>query len=162
MRALTILAFVTLLAAVMPAQAKDSDDLSSWSLEELCAKKDKSRHAEAIFAELGLRNVFSSFDLDLVRSGEIEVGMDAAALQCSWGAPHSVQQGDGAVSQTYYKRIDGWRRTVHVFVVAERVTEHHIRPVGSSANLDPWETFSGRPIDHPHSGPYCSATSRYC
>jgi hypothetical protein len=117
------------LPLALPAQARD-DDLSVWLLEDLCEKKDKDRHADAVLAELERRAVFGSLDLELIRSGDIDVGMEQAALQCSLGEPEFVRPGDGDAWYMYRQRIDGQRRTVFVHVIAERVTDIDLAPVG--------------------------------
>jgi hypothetical protein len=150
------------LAFPAPAQAKDGDDLSGWSVQELCENKDKRRHAEAVFAELERREVFTAVDLARVRGGHFGVGMDEAALQCLWGPPDSESRGDGAVSQTYRNRIDGFRRTIDVRFVAERVTNIRIRLEMDSYPAYPWRPFSERPIDDPYLSPYCSGTGNLC
>ena len=155
MRTVTILASMALLTAATSVQARDNDDLSQWSLENLCEKKDKPRHAEAIFAEIEGRGIFTSVDLALVRSGKIEVGMSEAALRCSWGKPDSVSQLDAAALHTYRNRVDGLKRTFEVRLVAERVTAVHVRRgsgpyvfgTGPTSDSHNWNTFSGRFIE---------------
>jgi hypothetical protein len=114
----------------MPAQARDYDNLSAWSLEDLCKKKEKRRHAAAIFAEIERRGTFSSQDLELIRTGIVDLGMGQAALQCSWGEPDAVSQTESVSWQTYRARIDGQQRTVFVHVIAGQVTNIYMRPLG--------------------------------
>ena len=153
MKAAAFLISLIVLPVALPAQAKDGDDLSSWTLEELCERKDNDRHAEAVLAELERRDVFSASDLELVRSDTIDRGMDESALQCSWGAPDSVTQRDGDAWQTWRNPSDGPKLTVDVQVVAGRVTDIQVRvnyeirvTARSFAPLD-LRTFSGRRIE---------------
>jgi hypothetical protein len=139
MRAATILACLIFPIGSMPAQARDYDSLSAWSLEDLCEKKDKRRHTEAIFAELERRAAFTPLDLRLVRFGWTKIGMAESALECLWGAPDSESQADGAAAKTYRHRIDGESRTIDVFFAEGRVTDIRMRPV----EYPPWPGAGG-------------------
>jgi hypothetical protein len=183
MKAAAFLMSLIAVPVALPSHARDWDDLGSWSVEELCENKDKRRHEEAIFAELERRGVFSPFDLELVRSGEIDVGMGEAALHCSWGAPismrqqqipawklpdsvkpDSVKQRNSDAWLTYRRRIDGYRRTFDVFIVAERVTEISVRQLDPGVPYvdagDP-RLFSETPVGGWASG-FCQGPARSC
>ena len=159
MRAASFLILLIVLTLALPAQAQDSDELGDWSLEKLCKKTDKARHADAVLAEIERREVFSSFDLELVRSGGIDVGMGEAALRCSWGAPSSAFQVAADTLQTYRNPISGQAGMFFVHLVAGRVTvvNHIGRIEGRADNVvarahppldsEKWTTFSGRDID---------------
>jgi hypothetical protein len=137
MRAATILACLSFLIASLSAQARDYNDLPAWSLEDLCEKKEKQRYAAAIFAEIERRESFSSQDLELIRSGIVDLGMDQVAVQCSWGEPDAVLQSDSETLQVYHRRIDGQRRTVFVHVIAGQVTDIHVGPPPPDVGSDP-------------------------
>ena len=82
MKAPAVLILLIVLPVVLPAQAKDSDDLGSWSLEELCENKDKRKHAEAVFAEFERRGTFKPFEIELIRDTRTElVKLDEKAVQ---------------------------------------------------------------------------------
>lgn len=142
MKAAALLMSLIVLPVALPAQAKESDDLSSWSLEELCEKKDKDRHADAVFAELERRAVFTTLDFRLVRYGWTKVGMAESALECLWGAPDSESQADGAAAKTYRHRIDGDWRTIDVLFAQGRVTDIRMRPV----EYRPWPGPGDSPV----------------
>ena len=144
MRAVALFISLAVWLVALPAHTKDRDDLSNWSLEKLCEKKDKSRHEEAVFAEIERRAIFTSLDIYRIRSGKTEVGMEEAALHCSLGAPDSVSHTDGAASQRYYRSIDDHPSVIEVLVVAGQVT--NVR-TSYASHIDPWRTFSGREID---------------
>jgi hypothetical protein len=81
--------------------------LSGWSVEELCDEKDKDRHAEAVFAELARRGIFTASELELIREGGIPSGIPSGTretvLLCSWGLPRGIEVWDGVPWLVYYQ-----------------------------------------------------------
>lgn len=152
MRTTVLFASAGLLLAALPAQARDTEDLTTWSVEELCEKKDKARHAEAVLAELERRDIFNTFELELIREGGADIGMGEAALQCSWGEPRGSETLNGDNWQVYYQRRNGYQRRLLLRIDSSFVAE--IRPVSRTASIDPslivfggdYDTFSGRQI----------------
>lgn len=152
MRTTVLFASASLLLAALPAQARDSDDLTTWSVEELCEKKDKARHAEAVLAELERRDIFDASELELIRAGRIDFGIREAVLHCSWGQPRDTEVWSGEPWQVYYQRRDRYQRRLLLRIDSSRVAE--IRPVSRTASIDPslivfggdHDTFSGRHI----------------
>jgi hypothetical protein len=135
MKSAALIMSLIALPVMLPAQAKDSDDLGSWSLEELCEKKDKDRHAEAIFAEIERRAVFSTSELELIREGRIDIGFSEAALYCSWGEPRATESRDGGPWQVYYQRREGYRWTVLLRIDSSLVAE--VRLATDISAVDP-------------------------
>ena len=142
MKVAAFLMSLIVVPVALPSHAKDWDDLSSWSIEELCDNKDRRRHEEAIFAELERRAVFTPLDLRLVRFGWTKAGMAESALECLWGASDSESQADGAASKTYRHRIDGDWRTIDVHFAQGRVTDIRMRPV----EYPPWPGAGDSPV----------------
>jgi hypothetical protein len=163
-RAAPFLISLVVLPLALPAQAKDSDDLSGWSVEELCDKKDKRKHAEAVFAEFERRGTFKPFEIELIRAGRIDIGASEAALHCSWGEPRATEAWNGEPWQVYYRRAgsENWRLLLRIdsALVAEIRPDFGNGPgdqgdgpgggfrslsVGGGLGVDT-DTFSGRTI----------------
>jgi hypothetical protein len=165
-KAATFLMSLIVVPVALPSPARDWDDLSSWSLEKLCDKKDKARHEEAVYAELARRSIFTSSELDLIREGRIPSGTSEAVLHCSWGQPRATETWYGESWQVYYRRRDSqnffrrtdglWRLLVRIdtSLVAEIHPDFGDGPpatgratrAGSVSNEGD-DTFSGRRIE---------------
>jgi hypothetical protein len=104
MKSAAFLISLIVLPVALPAHAKDRDDLSSWSLEDLCERKVKPRYTEGILAEIERRGIFSEFEFDLIREGRVARGMGEDALHCAWGQPRRTEVHDGESWLVYYYR----------------------------------------------------------
>jgi hypothetical protein len=123
------------LPVALPAHAKDADDLSSWSLEDLCENRDKRKHEEAVFAELERRGTFRPFELELIREGRIDIGASEAALHCSWGEPRRTESRNGVPWQVYYRRREGGP-PLRLLLRIDSSLVAEIRPAPSTGDSD--------------------------
>jgi hypothetical protein len=147
-RAKAFLISLIVVPFALPAQAEDSDDLSGWSVEELCENKDKRKHAEAVLAELERRGTFRPFEIELIREGRIDIGASEAALNCSWGEPRGAETLNGEPWQAYYRRAGRHNRRMLVRIDSALVAE--IRPArGTSIDPDHISLSHGGEIGDP-------------